>query len=70
MRPKQKKIGKTIKKIQGKKANWEIYVTINKGKKIYGNRLVSKNGYIIINNFGFGTSKASEHNINAIIKAI
>jgi len=70
MRPKQKKTGKTIEKIKGKKATWEIYVSITKGVKTYGNRLVSKNGYIICNNWGFKTQLSCLNNIKAITEAV
>lgn len=52
-RPKSKKTGTTIEKVQGKKAYWEVYSYKKNGKTFFGNRLVSKNGWIVCSNDGF-----------------
>lgn len=68
IRPKSKKIGKTIKKIKGKGGIWEVYSYNVKSKKFFANRLVAKNGWIVCTNNGFTTLKNAELNIEKVQK--
>jgi len=65
-RPKSKKTGKILSTIKGKKANWEMFTYIRKGTTYYGNRLVSKNGWIVCTNDGFISKKACLLNIKKV----
>lgn len=67
-RPKSKKIGKTIKTIKGKGGKWEIFsYQVNK-KTIFGNRLVSSNGWIVCTNYGFVKLNNAIDNVSRVRK--
>lgn len=68
IRPKSKKIGKTIEVIRSKKGKWEVFTYKSCKTTYYANRLVSPNGWIVCTNIGFKTKKNALSNIAAVRK--
>lgn len=65
-KPKIKRPGKVLKVIAGKKGKWEIYKTTVKGKTVFGNRLIARNGNLICSNQGFNKPAGAIKNVNAV----
>jgi len=57
---------KTIETIFTAKGRWEIYSYQSKGKKLYGNRLIARNGNIICGNKDFNQKSSAIKNMKAV----
>lgn len=65
-----KKTGKTIDTIKGSFCNWEVYSYVDKGKTLYGTRLIAKNGNILAISEGFVRKLNADNNILNIVSSI